>query len=119
MGGLLGASEPVLVLAAGFIGIHGLLQHSNVRLNLGPLEWIVAAPVHHRWHHSPKAGESSNNYGNNLIVWDRVFGTVFRPWDRPPPERLGIEDMPHFPRGFWGQLAFPFRGYDPERDRAA
>ncbi len=106
---LAGAPEAVLVLAVGFIGIHGLLQHSNVRLELGPLEWFVSSPTHHRWHHSPDIHESSHNFGNNLIVWDRVFGTVFRPKDRTPPVILGIGNMPDFPKGFRDQVAYPFR----------
>jgi sterol desaturase/sphingolipid hydroxylase (fatty acid hydroxylase superfamily) len=53
--------------------------------------------------------EANNNYGANVIVWDIVFGTRFLPNDREPPTDIGLADMPHFPQGFWAQLASPFR----------
>ena len=27
--------------------------HSNIRVRLGPLEWLVSSPAFHHWHHSP------------------------------------------------------------------
>jgi sterol desaturase/sphingolipid hydroxylase (fatty acid hydroxylase superfamily) len=41
---------------------------------LGPLEWIVVTPSHHRVHHAIDAYENSN-FGGLFIVWDRMFGT--------------------------------------------
>src|SRR5262249_41019595 len=68
----LGAGEPVLVLVAGFVGIHGLLQHSNVHHRVGPLNWIVSSAELHRWHHSRVLAEANNNFGHHLVVWDVV-----------------------------------------------
>lgn len=45
---------------------------------LGPLEWVLNTPSHHRVHHGSNAGYLDVNYGGILIVWDRLFGT-FRP----------------------------------------
>jgi sterol desaturase/sphingolipid hydroxylase (fatty acid hydroxylase superfamily) len=61
----------------------------------------------HRWHHSRLLRESNTNYGQNLIVWDIVFGTRFLPADREPPEDIGIADMPNFPMDYFGQLLSP------------
>jgi sterol desaturase/sphingolipid hydroxylase (fatty acid hydroxylase superfamily) len=106
---LLGIPEEVLALFLLFTGIHGLFQHANLDLRLGPLNWIFSMAELHRWHHSRTVVESSTNYGANLILWDIVFGTRFLPKHREPPEDIGIADMPAFPRRWWVLLAVPFR----------
>ncbi len=63
----------------------------------------------HRWHHSLKLAEANTNYGNNIIFWDIVFGTLFWPKNRDASEAIGLSDLPAFPRGYFGQLASPFR----------
>jgi sterol desaturase/sphingolipid hydroxylase (fatty acid hydroxylase superfamily) len=59
--------------------IHGFLQHASIDLRLGPLNGIVSGPELHRWHHSRDIAESHHNFGNNLILWDVLFGTRFLP----------------------------------------
>lgn len=106
---LLGCGEEVILLFALFDGVFGMLQHSNVAVRLGPLNWIFSMAEPHRWHHSRTLVEANTNYGSNLIVWDLVFGTFFLPRDREPPEAIGIAGLPDFPRGYLAQLAAPFR----------
>jgi sterol desaturase/sphingolipid hydroxylase (fatty acid hydroxylase superfamily) len=105
---LLGAPEAVMVLAAGFIGINGMLKHSNVDLRHGPLNRVFSTAELHRWHHSPDLAESQANYGNNLVVWDVLFGTWLLPADRQPPAGVGLGGEP-YPEDWMGQVAAPFR----------
>jgi len=106
---LLGADGRVIALFGLVSGIHGLFQHANLVTRLGPVNWIFAMAELHRWHHSRRMVESSTNYGQNLILWDIVFGTRFLPADREPPSDIGISDLPDFPMDYWGQLLSPFR----------
>jgi hypothetical protein len=39
------------------------------------LEWIFNTPSHHRVHHGSNPQYIDKNYGNWLIIWDRMFGT--------------------------------------------
>ncbi|HXM84067.1 MAG TPA: sterol desaturase family protein [Burkholderiales bacterium] len=39
------------------------------------LRWLVVTPDMHRVHHSVRYEESSSNFGFNLPLWDRIFGT--------------------------------------------
>jgi len=105
----LGCGEPVLALFAVFTAVHGLFQHANLEVRLGPLNWIFSMAELHRWHHSRTVAEANHNYGANLIVWDVVFGTRFLPRGRRPPTEIGIADLPAFPQGYFAQLAAPFR----------
>lgn len=106
---VLGASAEILALVTLFSAIHGAFQHSNLKLKLGPLNWIFSMAELHRWHHSPIAEEADHNYGGNLILWDIVFGTRWLPEDRHPPEMIGMESLPNFPMRLVPQLLSPFR----------
>ncbi len=105
---ILGADERVLALFALVSGVHGVFQHANIPLRLGPLNYFFSMAELHRWHHSRRIEESNTNYGQNLIVWDIVFGTRFLPKDRLPPSDIGLVDLPAFPMDYWGQLLSPF-----------
>lgn len=55
--------------------IYGLLIHTQYVGKLGPLEWVLATPSHHRVHHGSNPQYLDKNMGMVLIVWDRLFGT--------------------------------------------
>ncbi len=105
----LGAGREVMVLLTAWITVHGLFQHCNVHLRLGPLNWIFSMAELHRWHHSLILEEANSNYGNNILLWDIVFGTVYWPRDRDASAEIGIGSMPTFPQRYWPQILSPFR----------
>lgn len=111
---LLGAEARVVALALVFVQLHGLFQHANIDLRLGPLNWLVSGPELHRWHHSRVIAESDRNFGNNTILWDLLFGTYYLPRDR----QVGVLGLlnPDYPRGFIQQSLAPF---GPRRDKPA
>ncbi|MFT7805325.1 alkylglycerol monooxygenase [Arapaima gigas] len=49
--------------------------HTEMVGNLGPLEWVINTPSHHRVHHGRNPYCIDKNYGGTLIIWDRIFGT--------------------------------------------
>jgi sterol desaturase/sphingolipid hydroxylase (fatty acid hydroxylase superfamily) len=103
---LMGVSQEVLATYFVFYAINGFFQHSNATLHLGPLNWIIAGPELHRWHHA-KAYEYSNfNFGNNLIIWDVIFGTRYLPSGAQVGE-LGIGNS-RYPDDLVGQTMAPF-----------
>ena len=107
---LMGASEPVIVLFSLWTSVHGMFQHSNIELRLGPLNWVFSMAELHRWHHSRDPRDQNTNYGANIIFWDLVFGTYHFPKDRrPDPADVGFEGDERFPRHYLGQLASLFR----------
>jgi len=106
---LLGCGEEVIALFLLVTGIHGMFQHANIDVKLGPLNWVFSMAELHRWHHVRDTRESLCNYGANLIVWDIVFGTRYLPSERQPPTDIGIGDMPDFPKRYIAQLASPFQ----------
>ncbi|KHN75665.1 Alkylglycerol monooxygenase -like protein [Toxocara canis] len=49
--------------------------HTEIITSLGPLEYILNTPSHHRVHHGRNPYCIDKNYGGTLIIWDRLFGT--------------------------------------------
>lgn len=105
---LLGVSEPVLALYMVCYSINGFFQHSNIKLRFGWLNYLVSTAELHRWHHSVKPEESNCNYGNNLIIWDLLFGTWYLPEDRQVGQ-LGLKNR-DYPQSFSKQFTAPFVG---------
>ncbi|EDV28202.1 uncharacterized protein TRIADDRAFT_3988, partial [Trichoplax adhaerens] len=54
--------------------------HTEVIDKIGPLEYFLNTPSHHRVHHSRNPQYIDKNYAGVLIIWDRIFGT-FEPED--------------------------------------
>jgi sterol desaturase/sphingolipid hydroxylase (fatty acid hydroxylase superfamily) len=101
-----GAPEIVFTWVSAITAIIGLLTHRNVDMRTRWLHWIFNTPALHRWHHSRDHREGNSNYGENLMLWDFVFGTYFDALRRPPAE-IGIAEF--MPRNYFGQLSGPFR----------
>jgi sterol desaturase/sphingolipid hydroxylase (fatty acid hydroxylase superfamily) len=103
---LLGVGEQVIALYFVFYSLNGFFQHSNIRLRYGPLNYLISTAELHRWHHSRISDESNHNYGNNLILWDLVFGTWFLPTERSISD-IGLRN-PDYPKSFAAQMRTPF-----------
>jgi sterol desaturase/sphingolipid hydroxylase (fatty acid hydroxylase superfamily) len=55
-----------------------LFNHSNIKLpdSLDKLlSYFIVTPNVHQVHHSTKPHETNSNFGFNIVIWDRVFGT--------------------------------------------
>ena len=68
--------DPLITLVAGVAStLWGVLGHTQWINKLGPLEYILVTPSSHRVHHGSNECYLDKNYGNFLIIWDRMFGT--------------------------------------------
>ena len=107
---LCGASPEVAALVGLFTSLHGPWQHANVHYRLGWLNWIFSGAELHRWHHSTTIRECNSNYGNNLIVFDALFGTRYLPAAPQDVEQIGLGAYDRwFPQTWWRQQLVPFR----------
>ena len=74
--------DPLMIAVAGVIStLWGVVGHTQLIGKLGMLEWVFNTPSHHRVHHGSNPEYIDKNYGNLLIIWDRMFGT-FQPEER-------------------------------------
>ncbi len=62
-----------------------MLQHANLPLRSGWLNYVFSTNEVHRWHHADNALEGDRNFGRALVLWDMVFGTFrYRPQGNDP-----------------------------------
>ena len=102
----LGAPMEVLKWLGAITAFIGMLTHCNVQMRFGLLSFLFNTPELHRWHHSRRPEEGNTNYCQNIMLWDQVFGTYFRPPRRPPAD-IGIDEP--MPAAFLQQLLHPLR----------
>ena len=75
-----GSVLPIMITLVGtFLGF---LIHANVRWRFGLLEWLVATPAFHHWHHS-RIDHIDHNYAATFPWIDRMFGTLYLPGHFP------------------------------------
>jgi len=75
--------HPAMILTAQAISlIYQFWIHTERIGRLGPLEWVMNTPSHHRVHHGRNVEYLDRNYAGIFIVWDRLFGT-FEPEGAP------------------------------------
>jgi len=92
---------PLAVTAA--VALNLLYQfwvHAPWMPRLGPLEWLLNTPTHHKVHHASNPEYLDRNYGGVLIVFDRLFGTF-------------VEHHPQIPIRYG--LTRPLHSYNPLR----
>jgi sterol desaturase/sphingolipid hydroxylase (fatty acid hydroxylase superfamily) len=71
---------PVIAVLVFEIILNGMAMFNHGNIKLSPsldrlLRAFVVTPDMHRVHHSVIIKETNSNYGFNLSVWDRLFGT--------------------------------------------
>lgn len=86
----------------------GHFNHSNFKVNLGPLKYVFNSPQMHIWHHAKDIPSKTGvNFGLTLSIWDYVFKTNYIPKeDKNVP--LGFKGVEKFPRTFWSQITSGF-----------
>lgn len=86
---LIGFPPAMVVLFSGLSLVYQFWIHTEAIKRLGPLEWVLNTPSHHRVHHATNPRYLDANYAGVLIIWDRLFGT-FVAEDDKEPLRYGI-----------------------------
>lgn len=105
---------PIWVLALREVFVFPLifLQHADIRLPRRleeALARVVVTPRVHRVHHAVERATHDSNYGEGLILWDKLFGSYRHPQsDRPPAYGLRDCDGPEY-QSLDGMLLTPLR----------
>lgn len=64
-------------------GCYPFFVHTRLIGKLGVLEYVLVTPSHHRVHHANNEKYLDKNYGDVLIIWDKLFGTFKAEEDEP------------------------------------
>jgi sterol desaturase/sphingolipid hydroxylase (fatty acid hydroxylase superfamily) len=69
--------------------LHNAYVHFEVDIDHGPMNWLIASPRFHRWHHADFPPAYGKNLANAIPAWDMLFGTYFKAG--PCTEKMGAE----------------------------
>ncbi|MEM6489058.1 MAG: sterol desaturase family protein [Pseudomonadota bacterium] len=111
---LLGAPVIAVILFEVVLNGAAMFNHANVaippRLERA-LRWVIVTPDMHRVHHSVDRVEHDTNYGFNLSIWDRLFGTyTHQPAAGHQGMRIGLDHLQdERPTRIGFALSLPFR----------
>jgi hypothetical protein len=79
----LGFPPEWFVVSMGLNLLYQFWIHTELIGTLGPLEWILNTPSHHRVHHGRNPKYIDKNHAGVFILWDRLFGTFQKEEERP------------------------------------
>jgi sterol desaturase/sphingolipid hydroxylase (fatty acid hydroxylase superfamily) len=110
---LLGGISPDIFLIVGpFNTVSSCLVHANLNWTFGPLRYVFASPVFHRWHHAASA--YNTNFAGTFSLWDVMFATFYMP-KAVLPDSYGISDKA-MPEGLFAQMVYPLLQEDRAGD---
>jgi sterol desaturase/sphingolipid hydroxylase (fatty acid hydroxylase superfamily) len=103
----LGISPAVMAFLVPFDVLTAAWVHANLNWTFGPLKYVIATPVFHRWHHTLPDEGGNSNFAPTFAFWDWIFGTFYMP-EGKLPQTFGCDDH-LFPEGYFQQLLYPFK----------
>lgn len=113
---IIGGDYPAWIAFAYINGFWGFFIHSNIKTNLGVFKYIFVSPQYHRVHHSREPKHFDMNYGERLILWDWMFGSLYKSFNEYPETGVRecegvVEDNVSFrmiPIVWFKQFMYPF-----------
>ena len=104
---MLGFNPEAWVILTPFNMIYSPLVHANLNWTYGPLRYVFASPVFHRWHHTHTNEGGNKNFAPTFPFLDIIFGTYYDPKGKSP-EIFGLDNNETIPENVIAQLAYPF-----------
>jgi len=111
---LIGPSVIAVILFEIILNAMAMFNHGNVSLNKTLdkyLRYFIVTPDMHRVHHSIEQHETNSNFGFNISLWDRIFGT-YKQDAKAGQENMiiGIQDITEKKQtnNIFGMLMIPF-----------
>ncbi len=80
---LLGFPPEMITVLLLIHGTYPFFTHTQLIGKLGWLEYVFVTPSHHRVHHSSNPQYLDKNYGDVLIIWDKIFGSFAKEEEQP------------------------------------
>ena len=104
---LLGFPQDTIFAYLIFISVQSVLIHSNIKMKVGWLRYVIVTPQFHHWHHASDAEAIDKNYAAHTPLFDILFGSWHLPKDRWPVKYGTVRPIPG---GMLGQFLHPFVG---------
>nr|WP_172795263.1 sterol desaturase family protein [Pseudovibrio hongkongensis] len=119
---VVGAPPLAVLIFEILLNAAAIFNHANISLPTWaerPLRWLIVTPDMHRIHHSVRPAETDSNYGFNLSIWDRMFGSYTAAAKDPQESmQLGLGQVePLHSRSLLRLIALPFSRSTPPKSK--
>ncbi len=111
---ILGIPATAIIIFEVILNGVALFNHGNIRLPKGwdaTIRTLLVTPDMHRVHHSDIPTETNSNYGFNLSLWDKIFGShTAQPQKGHQDINIGLKEfsIQQQTNGFMVLLKMPF-----------
>lgn len=112
---LLGVPVIAILIFEVLLNASSIFNHSNIRLPIKLeklLRTLIVTQAMHRIHHSQVVRETDSNFGFNLSIWDKLFGSyIDEAKDSDAGIKLGLKEYssPQTNTSLKALLLMPFR----------
>jgi len=113
---MLGIPATAIIIFEVILNGVALFNHGNIRFPKGldgVLRSVLVTPDMHRVHHSNIPSETNSNYGFNLSIWDKIFGShTAQPQKGHQDINIGLKEYSTQQQSndFMALLKMPFMG---------
>jgi sterol desaturase/sphingolipid hydroxylase (fatty acid hydroxylase superfamily) len=107
----LGAPAAGVILFEVLLNATAMFNHSNIALPPAvdaALRRVIVTPEVHRVHHAATTPDMHRNFGFNLVIWDRIFGTYQADCSDGGASGIGLPGLAPSTQSILEMLALPF-----------
>jgi sterol desaturase/sphingolipid hydroxylase (fatty acid hydroxylase superfamily) len=74
----MGINAGTVIFVSILCSLHNAYVHFEIDIDHGRLNWLIASPRFHRWHHADAPEVYGKNLANIMPIWDVIFGTYYK-----------------------------------------
>lgn len=92
---VIGISQADFLIFEFLLTSFALFNHSNIKLPNSldrVLSLVIVTPNVHQVHHSKRKSETNSNFGFNIVLWDRIFGT-YKDFFKVENLEIGLDEI--------------------------
>ena len=103
---VLGFADLAIYFYIVIVAVQSVFIHANLNWKFGWLEYVIATPRFHHWHHAMEREATDKNYAIHFPVLDLMFGTFYLPGNLWPGS-YGVHSS-DVPSSYFAQWVYPF-----------
>ena len=109
---IIGPPVALVIIFEIVLNASSIFSHGNIKISKSfdiALRTLIVTPNMHRIHHSEEEKETNSNYGFNLSVWDKLFGTYNKRSKKRDNIIIGLKELNNKNKSLFFLIFSPFK----------
>jgi sterol desaturase/sphingolipid hydroxylase (fatty acid hydroxylase superfamily) len=109
---VIGPPVALVIIFEIVLNASSIFNHGNIKISKSfdiALRKLIVTPNMHRIHHSEEEKETNSNYGFNLSVWDKLFGTYNKRSKKRDNIIIGLKELNNKNKSLFFLIFSPFK----------